>query len=454
MLKKSEEELSHHQKILLRFFGMKAWDNMKNAIRKLHPSDLVALFPHMNREERLEFLDVLFQEGLAAEVITYLPEEMARDLLEEIEEDKLATMIQRLSTDDAVDFLGYLDDEKKSHVLGCLPNKQRWFFEKLLLYEEDTAGGIMNTDFLALDQSLTVEAAQGILRDRFRSENYLYAYVVDEMNNLIGVLSFRKLVFSDPVAHIRDIMIHDPVRVASSMPQEDVAKLVADYDLLAIPVVDENNKLIGVVTVDDVIDVISEEATEDMYHLANLHSEVNIFTPLLRTVRLRLSLILASLVSAMISAWVVWLFRDTLGQLIWLAVLIPVMAHMTAAIGTQSLTVVVRAMILGELDFGKGWWVVTRELTAGLLIGLINGALLGLVVWLWMRRVELALLAGVSLVVSLLLSAVLGAFIPQMLRWMRLDPARGSNLVVTTLSNVAGFFVFLGLAHWMIGRLV
>ena len=453
---KMEEELSHPQKILLRFFWMKARDNMKNVARKLHPSDVAGVLYRLTLAEKQEFLGILFEEGLAASIITYLPEEMARELLAEIPEEQIATMVQRLSADDAVDFLGYLSDEKKAAVLGSLPPGRRWFYEKLLLYAEDTAGGLMNTDFLALDRELTVEDALGVIRSRFRSENYLYVYVTDEHNNLIGVLSFRKLVFAEPTVRLKEIMIPDPVRVSPRTPQEDVAKLVANYDLLAVPVVDENNKLIGVVEVDDIIDVIEEEATEDMYHLANVHSEENVFTPLMRTVRLRLSWVLANLAAAMLGAVAVGLFRETLGQWVWLAVVIPVLATMTANTGTQTLTVVVRALVLGELDFRKGLPVILKEAGVGVLLGLVSGVLLAAGVWAWSGQWVLGLLAGGSLWLSLLFSTLIGALIPLLLSWLKMDPARGTSLLVTTISNIAGFLLLLGLARlvlsgWLAG---
>ena len=448
MVKKLEDELSHPQKILLRFFWMKTWENMKNAAQRLHPTDVAGVFPHLNSDERQEFLNLLFEGQMAASVITCLPEEMAGELLSDIEEKKIATMLQRLSADDAVDFLGYLDDDKKSAVLDCLPTGKRWFFEKLLLYEDDTAGGLMNPDFLAIDQSLSVEDALTLIRNKSKAENYLYAYVVDEMNHLIGVMSFRNLVFSETSVTIRDIMIPDPVRVMADTPQEEVAKVVAAYDLLAVPVVEENNKLIGVVTVDDIIDVIEEEATEDIYHLANLHSEINIFTPLIRNVYLRISWVLASLFTALLAAVVVGFFRDTMVQYIWLAVLIPVLATTTGNVGTQSMTVVARALVTGELDFRAAWSVVFKELAAGFFLGLVSGGLLGVLVYLFMgNSFVLALLVGISLILSLMVSTLFGAFIPLLLSWLKMDPVRGSNIVVTTLANVAGFFIFLGLAQ-------
>ncbi|MBN2433543.1 MAG: magnesium transporter [Acidobacteria bacterium] len=454
MVKRIDEELSHPQKILLRFFWMKAWENMKNAVRRLHPTDVAGVFPSLTREEQLEFVDILFQEQLAAPVIACLPEEMARELLTELAEDKVATMIQRVSADDAVDFLGSLPEEKTAAVLECLPQAKRWFFEKLLLYDDDSAGGIMNPDFLAIDQSISTEEALRVIRNRSKTEHYLYAYVVDEMNHLIGVLSFRHLVFSDPGVKIRDIMIPDPVRVTADTPQEEVAKLVADYDLLAVPVVDENNRLLGVVTVDDIIDVIEEEATEDIYHLANLHSEINVFTPLFKTVWLRISWAMASLLTALLAALVVGLFKDTLTHIIWLAVLIPVLGTMTGNIGTQSLTVVARALVTGELEYHQGWKVVFKELAAGFLLGIIIGTPLGLLVYFLLgQNVLLALLVGVSMIISLLLSTLFGAFIPLLLGWLGLDPVRGANLVVTTIANVVGFFVFLGLARWLLPHL-
>ncbi|HQO24785.1 MAG TPA: magnesium transporter [Acidobacteriota bacterium] len=449
-MKKLEEELSHPQKILLRFFMMKAWDNMKNVVRKLHPSDLAGVFHRLNFQEQEEFLGVLFEEGLAASVITYLPDEMARDLLADIAEERIATMVQRLSADDATDFLGYLTDEKKAAVLASLPPGKRLFFEKMLLYEEDTAGGLMNTDYLALGQDLSVEEALRIIRTRFRSEYYLYVYVTDEHNNLIGVLSFRRLVFAEPAVQLKDIMLPDPVRVSTDTAQEEVAKLVANYDLLAVPVVDENNKLLGVVTVDDVIDVIEEEATEDMYHLAKIHSEENVLTPLLRTFRLRFNWVAATLVTAILGAVVVALFWEALDRWVWLAVLIPVLTTMTATTSTQTLTVVVRGLVLGELEYRKELPVLAKELAVGLLLGLVCGLVLAGVVLVWSGQLTLALLAGVSLLLSTLTANLFGALVPLVLNWLKLDPAQGSSIVTTTAANIAGFVVFLSLAQFFL----
>jgi len=320
----------------------------------------------------------------------------------------------------------------------------------MLLYEEDTAGGLMNTDYLALDQDLSVEEALRIIRTRFRSEYYLYVYVTDEHNNLIGVLSFRRLVFAEPAVQLKDIMLPDPVRVSTGTAQEEVAKLVANYDLLAVPVVDENNKLLGVVTVDDVIDVIEEEATEDMYHLAKIHSEENVLTPLLRTVRLRFNWVAATLVTAILGAVVVALFWEALDRWVWLAVLIPVLTTMTATTSTQTLTVVVRGLVLGELEYRKELPVLAKELAVGLLLGLVCGLVLAGVVLVWSGQLPLALLAGVSLLLSTLTANLFGALVPLVLNWLKLDPAQGSSIVTTTAANIAGFVVFLSLAQFFL----
>jgi magnesium transporter len=443
-------ELDQAQKMLWKLIRLGSLAQVRNGLRKMHPADVAGLFPHLRATEQLTLIDLLFEEQLAARTLKALPENLLKELLEKIEDQKLAMICTRLSPDDAVDFLGYLPEERKERILGLIEAKPKQELETLLLYPEDTAGGIMTTDFVALPEYLTVRETMEFLRQRKRGEDVFYVYVVDARGHLVGVLPLRNLVFWEPEQRLREVMIPNVVRVQTTMQQEEVAHVVAQYDLLAVPVVDEENKLVGVITVDDVIDVIEEEATEDMYHLANLDTDEHVFTPVLRSVRLRCPWLLVNLATAILAALTVSLFEETISQYVALAVMMPIVAGMGGNAGTQSLTVVVRGLALGELDFSQGAKALFKEIRVGLLNGIVNGVVMGVIAYVWYHNLWLAMIMFFAMIANLVIAGLFGALVPLGLRWAKLDPALGSSIFVTTATDVGGFLVFLGLATMLL----
>jgi magnesium transporter len=317
--------------------------------------------------------------------------------------------------------------------------------ESLLEYGEQTAGRIMNPSVFALNEDLTVGEAITALQSSRDVEMVFYLYVIDGRRHLVGVVSLRRLLLVPPETPLKRIMTTDLISARVDMDQEEVARQVASYNLLAIPVVDEENKLVGVITVDDVIDVIKDEATEDVYRLAGLASDDRVFTTPNESLRKRLPWLLVNLVTAFIAASVVKLFEGTIGIVTSLAVFMPVVAGMGGNAATQTLAVIVRGIAIGELT----WSNTRKALIKEALVGIGNGVACGIVgagvVWLMQGTPWLGLILGMAMIINMFVAATAGTLIPLALRALKIDPALASSVFITTLTDVFGFLSFLGL---------
>jgi magnesium transporter len=324
---------------------------------------------------------------------------------------------------------------------------------ELLEYPEKTAGRIMNPKVFALSEDMTAAEAIAALQASRDVEMVFYLYVIDGRRHLVGVVSLRRLLLVPPETPLKRIMTTDLISARVDMDQEEVARQVASYNLLAIPVVDEENKLVGVITVDDVIDVIKDEATEDVYRLAGLASDDRVFTTPNESLRKRLPWLLVNLVTAFVAASVVKLFEGTIGVVTSLAVFMPVVAGMGGNAATQTLAVIVRGIAIGELT-----WSNTRQaLIKEALVGLGNGVACGIVgagvVWLMQGTPWLGLILGMAMIINMFVAATAGTLIPLALRALKVDPALASSVFITTLTDVFGFLSFLGLGALFINYL-
>jgi magnesium transporter len=447
------KKLKQTQRIVLRLFMRGSHENIKRLITKLRPAESAELLAHIRRSDQIRFLQLLFEVRMAAPTIRELPAELAKDLINEFTDDTISEIVRRLPPDDAVDLLAYLPEERQENILNRLTEKERWTLERLRLYEEDTAGGRMTTEYIAFPHETTTAEALEELREKYQKSDLLYIYVVDDLGHLNGILPWRSLVFASGEEKIKDLMVRDPVRIEPDTPQEDVAKLVSDFDLLAVPVVDEENKIMGIVTFDDIMDVMVEEATEDMYHLAGLDTAERVFTPVSRSVRLRVPWLLINLGTALLAALTVSLFKDSISKFVALAVLMPIVANLGGNAGSQSLTVVVRGLALGELEFASQWKAILKEVSVGLCTGSLNGLIMGLIAYLWYGNFWLSFILFLAMIANLILAGFFGAVVPLILKWADKDPALGSHILVTTVTDVGGFFIFLGLATMLMSRL-
>jgi magnesium transporter len=421
-------------------------DRLLRVIGKAHPADIAPLFKDLEPAEVRTLFDVLFSIRRAAKTLKELPAEMLPEILSLLDDEKLARMLPWSDPDDEITFVDSLPDERKERVLALVDPERRARVQQLISYPEGTVGRIMTTDYLALPPQTTAQGAIDKIRERGELETFFYLYVVDDNGKLVGVVPIRNLVIAPPDRRLSDMMISDPVHGEVSMDQEEASRIVSKYELLALPVVDEQKRLVGIITVDDVIDIINQETTEDMYKMAGLEEEDRVFSPSRVSIQKRLPWTTLNLLTAMIAASVVGLFETTIDKVVAVAIFMPVVAGMGGNCGIQTLTVVIRAIALGELEFSSAWRAVLKEITVGIAVGCVAGALVALVAYLWKRNAVLGLVLGLAMIINLFVAALVGTLIPLALKRAHLDPAMGSGIFVTTFTDVFGFLSFLGLA--------
>ena len=431
-----------------RLLRLGATANLLNLLQKQHPADLAQIFSDLSDKEREAAFSLLADRNgrLAMEGVSELGPEAGAALLATRSAEEIAKLAQEIPSDDAAALIDYLPEELSGAVLDLMRPKESSVVENLLEYAERTAGRIMNPHVFALSEDITVGEAITELQTNRDVEMVFYLYVVDERRHLVGVTSLRRLLLVAPETPLKRIMTTDLISARADMDQEEVARQVASYNLLAIPVVDEANKLVGVITVDDVIDVIKDEATEDIYRLAGVAGDDSAFTPAAESLRKRLPWLGINLITAFLAASVVALFENTIERITALAVFMPIVAGMGGNAATQTLTVVVRGIALGELTWGNSRKALMKEA----LVGICNGVVLGLVAagvaGLTRGSVMLGLVLCAAMIINMFVAAIAGTLIPLGLRAADVDPALASSVFITTLTDVIGFFSFLGLA--------
>jgi magnesium transporter len=422
-------------------------DRVLRFIGKSHPADIALLFKGLAPAEVRQLFDVLFSSRRAATTLKELPPELLPDILALIDDEKVGRLIVRADPDDAVTFIDSLPDERRERVLGLLDPERQAAVRELINYPEGTVGRLMTTDFMALPPDTTAQGAIDKIRERGELESFFYLYVVDDSGKLIGVVPIRNLVIAPPDRTLNEMMIADPIKADVFMDQEEAARIVAKYELLALPIVDEGGRLEGIITVDDVIDIIKEESTEDMYKMVGLAEEDRVFTPVSRSVRMRLPWTIVNLLTATLAASVVGLFEHTLQDIIALVTFMPVVAGVGGNGATQTATVIIRAIALGELEFSSAWKAIVKQVMVNICIALAAGALIAVAAALWKGNPYLGLVLACAMIFNLgLMAGFAGAVIPLLLKALKFDPALGSGIIVTGLTDAFGFLSFLGLA--------
>ena len=431
-----------------RLLRIGATANLLNLLQKQHPADLAQIFGTLLDTERSAVFALLVerQPKLAMETISEMGPEPGAQLLTGRSAEDIAKLLHELPSDDAAALIDYLPDELSREVLELMRRRESGQVESLLEYGEQTAGRIMNPAVFALNEDLTVGEAITALQSSRDVEMVFYLYVVDVRRHLVGVTSLRRLLLVSPETPLKRIMTPDIISVRVDTDQEEVARQVASYNLLAVPVVDEENKLVGVVTVDDVIDVIKDEATEDLLRLAGVSGDERIATPAGEAIRKRLPWLGVNLVTAFVAASVVALFEGTIRQVTALAIFMPIVAGMGGNAATQTLTVVVRGLALGELSGVNARKALTKEAIIGVGNGLALGVVAAGVAWATKSDPMLGLLLGMAMVCNMFVAATAGTLVPLGLKAMKVDPALASSVFITTFTDVVGFASFLGLA--------
>ncbi len=423
------------------------------ALETLHIADRADAFADLPHDDQTEILTNL-DSGPAADLLDELEDEEAAAVAAHLPSAQLADVLDEMDPDEAADLLGDLSPEQAADALAQMEDRDEVL--PLLGHADDTAGGRMTSDFIALRRQTTAQMAIEFLRGLQRdAETPYYLYVVDREGVLIGIVGLRDIIVAAPTATMADIMRREVISVLVGTDQEEVARVMQHYDLLAVPVVDASGKLVGVINYDDIVDVIEEEATEDIYRLANVSdSDLQVWSPARLSVRRRLPWLVVNLGTAFLAAGVISLFEGTIARVAILAAFQSIVAGMGGNSGTQTLAIMVRGLALGEIEFRDARRAVLRE--AG--IGVMHGAVVGLLVaggaWLWRGNPALGLVIGLAMLGNLVAAGMAGTLVPLTLKALRLDPALASAVIVTTVTDVVGFSLFLGLATLFMPLLV
>jgi len=420
--------------------------NLKKILNKTHPADIANVFRSISHKEMMTVFGLLEDPETAADVLSETDPSLRAALVTELSTNVLAEIFEEMSSDDAALILGELPEELRSEVLALLKDKETEGVEELLSYEDDTAGRIMSPDYFSLPEETTAREAVKEIRKASEAEMVFYVYVIDEGLRLVGVVSLRDLVTVPPDTPLKHIMSREIIRVHTSEDQEEVARMVARYNLLAVPVVDEQEKLVGIITVDDVIDVIREEATEDILKLAGTGEEEITSFSAFRSARTRLPWLLAAFVGGVIALNVIKYFEGTLEKAVLLAGFLPVIIGMGGNIGTQSTTITVRGLATGRLNVKQIWKVVFKEIRVALLLGLIYAAMLFGVAMIFSGEVRIGLAVSLAIGAAMTMAAVLGTLLPMLFQRIEVDPAVASGPFITTTIDILGTFIYFVLA--------
>lgn len=385
----------------------------------------------------------------AGEILPYLSDDIQSQFLRQMNSEKLFTLTEGLEADDIADILQQLPDRVIREVLQLMDQQDRQRVEHVLSYPEDTAGGIMNTDAITVRPKTPLDVVLRYLRRHDElpemTDNLI---VVNRSDEFIGLLPLRRLLVSDPSTTVREIMTTDIEPIPATMDDGEVAKLFERNDWVSAPVIDEQGKLIGRITIDDVVDVIREDADHSLMSMAGLDEDEDTFAPVLKTTPRRAMWLGINLLTAFLASAVINVFQDTLQQVIALAVLMPIVASMGGIAGTQSLTVVIRGMALGQISKNNRSWLISKEFLVGALNGLCWSMVVATAAALWFDDIMIGVIIAAAMFINLVAAGVAGTTIPIILRKMGIDPALAGGVILTTVTDVVGFVSFLGLATW------
>lgn len=426
---------------------------LKTILIDLHPADIAEAATRIDRDNRKSVFDLLDTE-MAAEVLVELDTPLRQDILQELDEGKIVEIIGAMDSDDATDVIGELEEEVAQRVLDAMPWQEFREVKTLLKHDEETAGGIMALEIVAVDQDRTAQEAQEVLRRKADEVEDVYnIYVLDRQGVLKGIVTLKALVLADPKAMLSDIMDKEAISVQPEMDQEEVANLFHKYDLVAAPVVDERGRLVGRITVDDVLDVLEEEASEDIAMMAGITDEEIRGRSIFRISGVRLPWLLVAFVGEMVSAAVLSRFKAPLEQIATSALFIPLIMAMGGNTGIQSATVVIRGLATGEINLRDTGRRLIKEIGASVLNGVVISLLLFGVALLWLQQPKFGFILSLAMIAVLFNAAFMGTMIPFLLKRVGVDPAIATGPFITTSNDVLGLVVYFGMMtlffHWL-----
>ncbi|MEW6426585.1 MAG: magnesium transporter [Thermodesulfobacteriota bacterium] len=432
-----------------------AVDHLLRLMEKTHPADLAWVFRHLNPDERQNVFNIIAQTEHVAEFLSELDQALMLELVEKLPPQFMVSVFKEMASDDAADILEALPEERALEIRKLMAKSDREEMDELLQYHPETAGGIMSPDFMALDEEMSVGDAIHKIQERSEEkEMSFYLYITHgEERQLCGVLSLRELLMHPPYRQLKNIMNPKVIAVSAETDQEEVAHIVSQYNFLAVPVVDSSYKLVGIVTVDDVIDVIREEATEEFLQMAGAGKDREILLkPTVKNALTRAPWLFATWLGGVAASFVITYFQGELQQMLALAAFIPIVMGMGGNIATQSSTIVVRGIATGRVNLQAISNVIFKEMRVGVLLGLFFGAILGgLAMLRYADAARLGLVVGISVLVSMTNAATIGSMVPLILRRLDIDTAVATGPFVTTSIDLIGVTVYLLLAKFMLG---
>jgi len=428
-------------------------EHLMKLISKTHPADIAWIFRHLTEEERTKVFDIIAQTEVVGEFLSELDDALVVDLVKEIPLQLMADILAKMPSDDAVDLLEVLPEEMANDIRKHMEKKDREEMEDLLQYHPETAGGLMSPDYMYLDEELSAGEAISLIQKRSEEkEMVFYLYITHGDGKLAGVVSLRELLMHPPHRQLKNIMNSNVISVTTDTPQSDVAHVVSQYNILAVPVVDSNYNRVGIVTVDDIIDVIREEATEEFLQMAGAGKDREI---LLKSIRenavIRAPWLLATWLGGIMSLLIISAFSHELSQVIALASFMPIITGMGGNIATQSSTIIVRGIATGRVNINELFRIVFKEMRVGLILGVLYGLLLGVVTYFGFAEPKtLGLVVGLSIFFSMVMAATVGAFIPLILKRFDVDAAVATGPVVTTMIDMLGVLMYLSVAKLLL----
>ena len=428
------------------------WNQAVALVEALRPPDQADLFSDLPPIEQDQLLPRLDVED-SADILEELEEEEAAEVAARLTTEELARILDEMEPDEAADLLGDIPAEHASELLATMEEPEE--VRPLLVHADETAGGLMTSARLTLHEEMTAEDAIAHIRVVTPdAEDIYYVFVVDGEVRLVGVVSLRQLIVAPPAARIADIMDADVFHVRADADQEEAARLMARYDLLALPVVDDEDRLLGLITHDDLVRVLQEEATEDIYRLGLVPKEQPVDVPIPAVLRTRLPWLVLNMGTALASAAILSVFEGTIARVAALAAFFPLVAGVSGSAGTQTLTVTVRGLALGEIEPHDGLRTLGREVLIGLANGLTVGGLVAVIALLWKGTPMLGGVVGLATFLNMLGAAIAGVLVPVGMQLLKADPALGSPILVTTITDALGYSIYLGLATLVLTRLI
>lgn len=421
---------------------------LNSALRPVEVAHLLEKSPPKERQVLWNLIRAENQGG----VLQYLSDDIQANILSTLDADRVLALTETLDTDDVADILQQLPERVTRELLQSMDDQNRERLEEILGYPEDTAGGLMNTDTVTIRPDITVETVlRYIRRHNEIPEMTDSLFVVSRKDAYIGILPLTKLLVSDPNITVREIMNTDIEPIPAEMHDAEVASLFAKHDLVSAPVINPEGRLLGRITIDDVVDVIREDADHSLMSMAGLDEDQDTFAPLLQTTRRRAVWLGINLITALMASAVIGLFQHTIDQVVALAVLMPIVASMGGIAGSQTLTLVIRGQALGHVERSNAGWLLNRELLVGGLNGILWALIVAAVSIFWFKDTTIGVVIGLAIVINLIAGALAGTVLPLFLKAVGIDPALAGSVLLTTITDVIGFFAFLGLATYFYG---